>query len=90
MDERTSMRHAVAFIAFLTTGGVASAEPQVQTTIAQLLSQGWETAGYTTAADNRASLILFRHSGIDALVHCSVHYDPTRKPVVVVNCYELR
>ena len=80
----------VAFTAFMSTGDVASAETQAPTTIEQLLSQAWEIAGYTSAADNRASLILFRHPSINSLVQCSVHYDPTRKPFAVVNCYELR
>jgi hypothetical protein len=83
----------IASIAFLITGGgAASAQAQTQapTTVEQLLSQAWEIAGYTTAGDNRASLILFRHPGVNSLVQCSVHYDPTRKPFTVVNCYELR
>ena len=82
----------IASITFLIIGGAASAQAQAQapTTVDQLLSQAWEIAGYTTAGDNRASLILFRHPGVDSLVQCSVHYDPTRKPFAVVNCYELR
>jgi hypothetical protein len=80
----------VTFIAFPSSGGAASAETPAPTTIEQLLSQAWEIAGYTSAADNRASLILFRHPGVNSLVQCSVHYDPTRKPLAVVNCYELR
>jgi hypothetical protein len=39
------------------------------------------------AANNRTSLILFRHPGVNALV---VLYDVTRVPRTVVNCYELR
>jgi len=59
-------------------------------TIDQLLAQGWEIAGYASGYDNRTSLILFRHPGVNALVQCGVLYDVTRVPRTVVNCYELR
>jgi len=59
-------------------------------TIAELLAQGWEIAGYASGYDNRSSLILFRHAGTNALVQCGVLYDVTRNPRTVVNCYELR
>ena len=41
-------------------------------TIEQLLAQGWEIAGYACGYDNRTSLILFRHSGINKLVQCGI------------------
>ena len=59
-------------------------------TIDQLLAQGWEIAGYASGYDNRTSLILFRHPGVNALVQCGVLFDVTRVPRTVVNCYELR
>jgi hypothetical protein len=46
-------------------------------TIDQLLAQGWEIAGYASGYDNRTSLILFRHSGVNALVQCGILYDVT-------------
>ena len=55
-------------------------------TIDQLLVQGWEIAGYASGYDNRTSLILFRHPG----VQCGILYDVTRAQRTVVNCYELR
>ena len=45
-----------------------------------------QASGY----DNRTSLILFRHSGVNMLVQCGILYDVTRTPRTVVNCYELR
>ena len=59
-------------------------------TIDQLLAQGWEIAGYASGYDNRTSLILFRHPGVNALVQCGVLYDVTRNPRTIVNCYELK
>ena len=55
-----------------------------------LLAQGWEIAGYASGYDNRTSLILFRHPGVNAFVQCGILYDVTRAPRTVVNCYELR
>ena len=45
---------------------------------------------YASGYDNRTSLILFRHSGVNVLVQCGILYDVTRTPRTVVNCYELR
>jgi hypothetical protein len=50
----------------------------------------WEIAGYASGYDNRTSLILFRHPGVNTLVQCGILYDVTRNPRTVVNCYELR
>ena len=59
-------------------------------TIDELLAQGWEIAGYASGYDNRTSLILFRHPGVNALVQCGVLYDVTRNPRTILNCYELK
>ena len=59
-------------------------------TIDQLLAQGWEIAGYASGYDNRTSLMLFRHPGVNALVQCGVLYDVTRNPRTIINCYELK
>ena len=59
-------------------------------TIDQLLAQGWEIAGYASGYDNRTSLILFRHAGVNALVQCGVLYDVMRNPRTILNCYELK
>jgi hypothetical protein len=68
----------------------AASAAETPLTIDQLLSAGWEIAGYASGYDNRTSLILFRHPGVNALVQCGVLYDVTRSPRTVVNCYELR
>ena len=49
-----------------------------------------EIAGYASGYDNRTSLLLFRHPGVNALVQCGVLYDVTRNPRTIVNCYELK
>ena len=58
-------------------------------TIEQLIAQGWEIAGFASGYDNRTSLMLFRHAGVNALVQCGVLYDVTRSPRTIINCYEL-
>jgi len=72
----------------LAASSLAAAE--IPLTIDQLLAQGWEIAGYASGYDNRTSLILFRHPGVNALVQCGILYDVTRAQRTVINCYELR
>jgi len=81
------MRFALG-AAILAASAAAAAEPPL--TIAGLIADGWEITGYASGYDNRTSLILFRHAGVDALVQCGVLFDVTRNPRTVVNCYELR
>ena len=82
------MRSGLCLATILAASGVAAAEtPQ---TISQLLAQGWEIAGYASGYDNRTSLMLFRHQGVNALVQCGILYDVTRNPRTIVNCYELK
>jgi|SRR5208282_107006 len=85
---RVSMRLSLAFALVLAPLGAWAAEPPL--TIEQLLAQGWEIAGYASGYDNRTSLILFRHAGVNALVQCGILFDVTRNPHTIVNCYELR
>lgn len=66
------------------------ADAQTPLTIEQLMSQGWEIAGYAALALENRSFILFKHKDHKHLVQCSVRYDVTRKPSVVTNCYELK
>jgi hypothetical protein len=66
---------------------LAAAEPAL--TIERLLDQGWDLAGYVGTADNRSSLLLFRHKDKKYLVQCSVLNDVTRAPRPMINCYEL-
>ena len=79
---------AVAAIMGPAASSLAVAEAPLK--IEQLLAQGWEIAGYASGYDNRTSLILFRHPGVNVLVQCGILYDVTRNPRTVVNCYELR
>ena len=82
------MRSGLFLATMLAASRLAAAETPL--TIDQLLAQRWEIAGYASGYDNRTSLILFRHPGINKLVQCGVLYDVTRTPRTVVNCYELR
>jgi hypothetical protein len=82
------VRLSLAFALVLAPLGARAAEPPL--TIEQLLAQGWEIAGYASGYDNRTSLILFRHPGVNALVQCSILFDVTRNPHTIVNCYEVR
>jgi hypothetical protein len=82
------MRSCLVLATMLGASALSAAEAPL--TIDQLLAQGWEIAGYASGYDNRTSLILFRHPGMNALVQCGVLYDVTRSPRTIVNCYELR
>jgi hypothetical protein len=83
------MRMAFGLTIILAAAPLAAAEAP-PLTVGELLAQGWEITGYASGYDNRTSLILFRHPGINALVQCGVLYDVTRSPRTIVNCYELR
>jgi hypothetical protein len=82
------MRSCLFLATMLTGSSLAAADRPL--TIEQLLAQGWEIAGYASGYDNRTSLILFRHTGVNALVQCGILFDVTRAQRTVVNCYELR
>ena len=83
------MRAGLFLAMILAASGVAAAEAP-PLTVDQLLAQGWEIAGYASGYDNRTSLMLFRHQGVNALVQCGVLYDVTRNPRTIANCYELK
>src|ERR1700735_5278971 len=78
------MRSGLCLAMTLAASSLAAAEAPL--TIDQLLAQGWEIAGYASGYDNRTSLILFRHPGVNALVQCGILYDVTRAQRTVVNC----
>ena len=82
------MRSGLVSATMLAASSLAAAETPL--TIDQPLAQGWEIVGYASGYDNRTSLILFRHPGVNKLVQCGILYDVTRTPRTVVNCYELR
>jgi len=85
---RVAWAQALFLAMMLAASSLAAAETPL--TIGQLLAQGWEIAGYASGYDNRTSLILFRHPGVNVLVQCGILYDVTRAQRTVVNCYELR
>jgi hypothetical protein len=78
------------FLATMLAASILAAAEAPPLTIDQLLAQGWEIAGYASGYDNRTSLILFRHAGVNALVQCGVLYDVMRNPRTILNCYELK
>ena len=84
---RISLSLAVLLLAF--SAGAAT-EPPPPLSIERLMADGWEVAGYASGYDNRTSLILFRHPGVNALVQCGILFDVTRVPHTLINCYELR
>jgi hypothetical protein len=73
---RTASLIMLSGATMLAASSLAAAETPV--TINQLLAQGWENAGYASGYDNRTSLILFRHHGVNTLVQCGILYDVTR------------
>jgi hypothetical protein len=77
-------------LATILAASVAAAAEAPPLTNEQFLAQGWEIAGYASGYDNRTSLMLFRHQGVNALVQCGILYDVTRNPRTIVNCYELK
>jgi hypothetical protein len=83
------MRMSLSSALALTPVAMSAGEPP-PLSIDQLLAQGWEIAGYASGYDNRTSLMLFRHPGVNALVQCGVLYDVTRNPRTIINCYELK
>jgi hypothetical protein len=85
---RFAWAQALFLAMMLAASSLAAAE--IPLTIDQLLAQGWEIAGYASGYDNRTSLILFRHPGVNVLVQCGILYDVTRAQRTIVNCYELR
>jgi hypothetical protein len=82
------MRSGLCLAMMLAASSLVAAEAPL--TVDQLLAQGWEIAGYASGYDNRTSLILFRHQGMNTLVQCGVLYDVTRSPRTIINCYELK
>jgi hypothetical protein len=82
------MRSGLCLAMTLAASCVAADETPL--TVGQLLAQGWEIAGYASGYDNRTSLMLFRHQGVNTLVQCGVLYDVTRNPRTIINCYELK
>jgi hypothetical protein len=83
------MRSGLCLATMLAASSLVAAEAP-PLTIDQLLAQGWEIAGYASGYDNRTSLMLFHHPGVNALVQCGVLYDVTRNPRTIINCYELK
>ena len=80
----------VAALALALGAGCArEASAQSSISIENLLTDGWEIAGYVSAWENR-SLILFKHKDHKYLVQCSILIDVLRNPRQVIYCYEIR
>ncbi len=77
-------------LAFVLAALLNAAADEPPLTVHGLMAEGWEIAGYASGYDNRTSLILFRHPGVDTLVQCGVLFDVMRSPRTIVNCYELK
>lgn len=84
------LRTAATVMAMLAVAApVLSAPVGESISIEELLSAGWEIAGYTSTFDNRSAFILFKHPNESYLVQCRAGYDVTRSPRTYSNCYEL-
>ena len=84
---RISIAGAVLLSAL--AGAAPAQTPSIGTgSIARLLTEGWQIAGYIAVSELR-TLILFRHADIRHLVQCSVLTDVTQKERVRIACYEL-
>jgi hypothetical protein len=86
----TLRRAALAGLASCLLSADAPAATTEGPAIADLLTSGWQIAGFSQAFDNRSTFILFRHPEQAYLVQCRVGYDVTRTPSVYSICYELR
>jgi hypothetical protein len=84
---------ALAVVA-LTAAGQVDAQAPTQYSIAQLLGDGWEIAGFAPSLAMVGSVILFKHKDRNFFVQCTAVYDATRSHLaaerVVTNCYEIR
>jgi len=78
------MRSGLFLATMLAASSLAAAEMPL--TIDQLLAQGWEIAGCASGYDNRTSLILFRHPGVNALVQCGILYACRAQSSIVTSC----
>ncbi len=92
MPTRGRLRWATALLALTVAQSVGAQTPQPS--VGQLLTDGWEIAGYAAALTTFGSIILFKHKDKNYLIQCSAVYDATRGPKtverVVTNCYEIR
>src|SRR5262249_57709220 len=84
---RFARPQALFLAMMLAASSLAAAETPL--TIDQPLAHGWEIAGYASAYDNRTSMILFRHPGVNVLVQCGILYDVTPAHRTLLNCYHL-
>ena len=80
----------LASIAMIAVAGGVTLAAEDNPTIEELLTTGWQIAGYSQAFDNRSTFILFRNPDQSYLVQCRVGYDVTRTPSTYTLCYKLR
>jgi hypothetical protein len=91
---RRVIRTVATSLALTTSASLDRATAQTPTpsaiTIEQLLTDGWEIAGYGALSFEGRTFILFKHKDHRYLVQCSILYDVLRTKRVVTNCYEVR
>jgi hypothetical protein len=88
-NARTLVALTIAASAASLACGAAHAQEERAWTVEQLLTDGWQLAGYIGTADNRSSLMLFKHPDRRYLVQCSVLYDVLRYKRIQTHCYEV-
>ena len=86
--ERLSLS-ALILAGALVHSAPAMSQPLPQLSVEQLLTDGWEIAGYGALSFEGRSFILFKHKDRHYLVQCSVLFDVLRTKRVVTNCYEV-
>ena len=86
----TGWRAALSVSALVSMAAITQASAQSQLSVEQLLTEGWEIAGYGALSFEGRSIVLFKHRDRNYLVQCSILYDVTRAKRVVTNCYEVR
>ena len=92
--DHSSNRQRMPLIGLILAGVLAHsapalAQPSPKLSVEQLLTDGWEIAGYGALSFEGRSFILFKHKDRRYLVQCSVLFDVLRTKRVVTNCYEV-
>ena len=86
-------RRALAVLA-LAASPPAGAQSPPPLTVAQLLADGWEIAGFAPAQYVLGSVMLFKHKDRNYFAQRPAVYDATRGAKaaerVATNCYEIR
>ena len=79
----------LTYMVMIAVTGSVTLAAEGNPTIEELLTTGWQIAGYSQAFDNRSTFILFHNPDQPYLVQCRVGYDVTRTPSTYTLCYKL-